>query len=112
MAQELDKELKSNRLFLSVTPSPRCPMNRRQFSKITALSAVGAASSSFISTIAANSHNAAKRSANERIQLALIGAKNQGGRIHLPTLVSSEDCQVVAICDVDSQVQADAIAVA
>ncbi len=87
-------------------------MNRRQFSKITALSAVGAASSSFISTIAANSHNAAKRSANERIQLALIGAKNQGGRIHLPTLVSSEDCQVVAICDVDSQVQADAIAVA
>ncbi|MDA9763872.1 Gfo/Idh/MocA family oxidoreductase [Opitutales bacterium] len=84
-------------------------MNRRQFSKITALSAMGATSPSLISTVAASTQNSSSRSANERINLALIGAKNQGGRVHLPTLVSSDDCQLVAVCDVDSTVQAEAI---
>lgn len=84
-------------------------MNRRQFSKLTALSAVGATSSSLISTVAASTIKVSQRSANDRIQLALIGAKNQGGLIHLPTLVSSEDCQLVSICDVDGQVQSEAI---
>lgn len=84
-------------------------MNRRDFTKLSALGALGATSSGFASALAATTPAAAKRSANDRIELALIGAKNQGGRVHLPTLVSSEDCQVVAICDVDSNVQTEAI---
>lgn len=83
-------------------------MNRRDFTKLSTLGAISATSPGFISTVAASS-STAKKSANDRIQLALIGAKNQGGRVHLPTLVSSDDCQVVAICDVDSNVQKEAI---
>ena len=85
-------------------------MNRRDFTKLSTLSALSVSTPGLISTFAAGSNSASPRSANDRIQLALIGAKNQGGRIHLPTLVSSEDCQVVAICDVDSEVQSEAIA--
>lgn len=83
-------------------------MNRRDFAKLSTLGALGASSTGFISTVSASTATA-KKSPNDRIQLALIGAKNQGGRIHLPTLVSSDDCQVVAICDVDRQVQSEAI---
>jgi len=48
--------------------------------------------------------------ANDRINVALIGVRNMGGRSHLPSLVGSDDCQVVALCDVDSMVLAEALA--
>jgi predicted dehydrogenase len=47
--------------------------------------------------------------ANERIQVALIGARNQGGRVLLPSLVGSDQCQLVAICDVDQNVTNKAV---
>ncbi|MBC9867162.1 MAG: Gfo/Idh/MocA family oxidoreductase [Opitutae bacterium] len=84
-------------------------MNRRDFAKLSTLGALSATTPGLISTFAAGTTSASQKSANDRIQLALIGAKNQGGRILLPTLVSSGDCQVVAICDVDGTVQSDAI---
>ena len=84
-------------------------MNRRDFTKLTALSAIGATSTQFLSTASASDKSSPKKSANDRIQLALIGAKNQGGRVHLPTLVSDDHCQLVTVCDVDRQVQSEAI---
>ena len=51
-----------------------------------------------------------KRSPNDRIQVALIGAQNIGGKTHLPTLVGSSECQLTTICDVDSDVSRDSTA--
>lgn len=48
-----------------------------------------------------------KRSPNDRIQIALIGAQNIGGKTHLPTLVGAKECQLTTICDVDSDVSAE-----
>ncbi|MBK1879207.1 Gfo/Idh/MocA family protein [Pelagicoccus mobilis] len=50
-----------------------------------------------------------KRSANDRINVALIGVKNLGSSTHLPSVVGSEECQLVGICDVDSAVLSDAV---
>ena len=47
--------------------------------------------------------------ANERIQVALIGARNMGGKSHLPTLLHDGDCHLCAVCDVDRGVQAEAL---
>lgn len=47
-----------------------------------------------------------------RVSVALIGARNMGGKTHLPTIVGEDRMQLRAICDVDSLVRADALAVA
>jgi len=47
--------------------------------------------------------------ANERINVALIGARNMGGKTHLKALVGASECQLVAVCDVDKNVLAAAI---
>lgn len=41
---------------------------------------------------------------DQPIRIALIGAKNIGGKTHLPTLVGDPDCLLVAVCDVDQTV--------
>lgn len=53
-----------------------------------------------------------KRMANDRINVALIGARNMGGKSHLPSLVGASECQLVAICDADANVLRDALAAA
>lgn len=47
-----------------------------------------------------------------RIGVALIGASNMGGKTHLPTLVGEDRVQLRAICDVDSEVVKDRLAIA
>lgn len=51
-------------------------------------------------------------SANARIRVALIGARNMGGKTHLPTLLHQPECHLTAICDVDRTVLDDALATA
>ncbi len=80
-------------------------MNRRDFVKAGALWGTGIA-------LGARASAEKVRAANDRINVALIGARNMGGKSHLPSLVGSSECQVVAICDVDSQVLAAAFATA
>ena len=53
-----------------------------------------------------------KRMANDRINVALIGARNMGGKSHLPSLVGASECQLVAICDADANVLSEALAAA
>jgi len=48
-------------------------------------------------------------SVNGRINLALIGARNQGGRVHLPSVVNHPDLHLSAICDVDQGVLQSAL---
>ncbi|MCB1122714.1 MAG: Gfo/Idh/MocA family oxidoreductase [Verrucomicrobiae bacterium] len=85
-------------------------MNRRDFAKMTSMGVFAAGSPSFLTSLSASTDAVPGKSPNDRIQLALIGANNQGGRVHLPSLVGDDNCQVVAICDVDRKVQEDAIA--
>ncbi len=80
-------------------------MNRREFAKVTALGATGVLSKAF----AANAKAGDKKPANERINVALIGARNMGGKTHLPSLAGSSQCQLVAVCDVDEKVRKEAI---
>ncbi len=54
--------------------------------------------------LAAQSNKGEKASANDRINVGLIGARNIGGKTHLLSLVGSPQCQLVAICDVDKNV--------
>lgn len=78
-------------------------MNRRDFVKAGALVGTG-----FV--LRARSSAQSARMANDRINVALIGARNMGGKSHLPSLVGSDQCQLVAICDVDANVLAEALA--
>lgn len=48
-------------------------------------------------------------SPNDRIQVGLIGTRNQGVGTLLKTLVGDLNCQVVALCDVDASVLQDGI---
>lgn len=50
-----------------------------------------------------------KRSPGERIRVALIGARNMGGKTHLPTLLHEPTCHLAAMCDVDSRVLGQAL---
>lgn len=45
-----------------------------------------------------------KRSANDRINVGLIGVKNLGGKVHMPSIIGSSECQLVGICDVDAKI--------
>lgn len=74
-------------------------MNRRDFIKGGAVLGAGLAMGTHV-------RGAAAAAANDRINVALIGMHNLGGKVHLPTLVGSGDCQLVALCDVDSDVLA------
>ena len=47
-----------------------------------------------------------------RVNIALIGARNMGGKTHLPTIIGEDRMQLRVICDVDKLVRADALAVA
>lgn len=77
-------------------------MLRRDFLKGGALLGTGLA-------FGLNARASAPRSPNDRINIALIGARNMGGKAHLPSLVGSTDCQLVAICDTDTSVLSAAI---
>ena len=76
-------------------------MKRRDF--LTNLAAVGAGAA-MSGRLRAQAANTPKRSPNDRIQVALIGAQNIGGKTHLPTLVGSDEVQLTTVCDVDSDV--------
>ncbi len=80
-------------------------MRRRDLLKITSAGAVAAASGP-------NLISGGSTSPAERIGVALIGASNMGGKTHLPTLVGNDLLQLRAICDVDSEVLADRLAIA
>lgn len=86
-------------------------MNRRE-----ALSTLTFSSLAFAGTgvklLAASDTTSEKApiAADKPIRIALIGARNIGGKTHLPTLVGSPQCDLVAICDVDSKVLAEAVA--
>lgn len=77
-------------------------MHRRDFLKGGALLGTGLA-------FGLTARASAPRSPNDRINIALIGARNMGGKSHLPSLVGSTDCQLVAICDTDANVLSAAI---
>jgi len=47
-----------------------------------------------------------------RVNVALIGARNMGGKTHLPTIIGESRVQLRAICDVDKNVRKEALAVA
>jgi len=79
-------------------------MKRRDFVKNIALGGAGLTLGR-----SAWAEFSAVRSPNERIQVALIGARNMGGRTHLPSLVGANECQLTAICDVDQNVLAEAV---
>ncbi|MGD7652865.1 MAG: Gfo/Idh/MocA family protein [Verrucomicrobiales bacterium] len=78
-------------------------MNRRSFLEATCLA--GAATA-----VGIGRAGAATPAANGRINVALIGANNMGGKTHLPTIVGSSECQLVAVCDVDAHVRRTAAA--
>jgi predicted dehydrogenase len=48
-------------------------------------------------------------SPGQPIRVALIGAQKIGAKTHLPTLVGDPDCRLVAICDVDKKILAEAM---
>ncbi len=82
-------------------------MNRRDFVKKAGIA--GGALSALHGLKLNSLANVRPASANSRIQVALIGARNMGGRTHLPSMVGSDLCQVVAICDVDSKIRQEFI---
>lgn len=71
-------------------------MQRRDFLKRSASSAVGLALPTILSTRAI-----ARTSAGGRINVGFIGCGNQS-RIDLPAFLKNEDVQIVAVCDVNS----------
>ena len=82
-------------------------LTRREFLedsllKAASVGAVGAASS--LPSIAE-----AKAGPNERIRVALLGVHGQG-RVHASKWAEMKDAEVVAVCDPDSNVVADAMA--
>ncbi|MDQ8180744.1 Gfo/Idh/MocA family oxidoreductase [Pelagicoccus sp. SDUM812005] len=83
-------------------------MIRRDF--IRAASGVGAGLALSLKGFAASeAEGKRKRSANDRINVGLIGVKNLGGKVHLPSVVGSPECQLVGICDVDAKVAEEAL---
>lgn len=49
---------------------------------------------------------------SNKINLALIGARNMGGKTHLPTIIGEDRVQLRTICDIDRIVREEALAVA
>lgn len=83
-------------------------MIRRDF--IRTASGVSASLALSLKGLAAKDENdKKKRSANDRINIGLIGAKNLGGKVHLPSVVGSSECQLIGVCDVDANVANDAL---
>jgi len=80
-------------------------MRRRNFLKATTLGGVATA-------VGPNLLFGQSTKPSERIGVALIGASNMGGKTHLPTLVGEDRIQLRAICDVDSEVVKDRLAIA
>lgn len=86
-------------------------MNRRTAISTLSLAALtlSSAGSKLSAAIDPSSAVKKKRSKDKPIRVALIGARNMGGKTHLPSLVGNVDCELVAICDVDKQVVSDAV---
>ncbi|MBD5781146.1 Gfo/Idh/MocA family oxidoreductase [Pelagicoccus sp. NFK12] len=83
-------------------------MKRREFIRTAG---VGAGLAWSLNAFAAKEKESAKkRSANDRINIGLIGVKNLGGKVHMPSVIGSAECQLVGICDVDANVAQDALA--
>lgn len=80
-------------------------MKRRDFIR----AASGASAGIALAMSGAAAEKKKKRSANERINVALIGTKGLGGKVHLTSVVGSDECQLVAICDVDEAVLAQTL---
>ncbi|MEX0324116.1 MAG: Gfo/Idh/MocA family protein [Puniceicoccaceae bacterium] len=80
-------------------------MRRRSFLKSVTLGGVTAA-------IGPNLILGKGSNPSDRINAALIGARNMGGKTHLPTMVGEDRLQLRAICDVDKLVLKDALNVA
>ncbi len=74
-------------------------MKRRDFMTNMALTGAGLALTPHLKAAVSSGI-----SPNEKIQVALIGARNMGGKTHLPSLIGSPECQLVGICDVDQNV--------
>lgn len=83
-------------------------MNRREV-----LSTMGLSSLLLSSSVEALGNKAssslANRTSGRPIRVALIGARQIGGKSHLPTLVGDNKCRLVAICDVDQNVLREAV---
>lgn len=77
-------------------------MRRRDF--IRAASGASAGLAFAMGSVSASEKKKKKRSANDRINVGLIGTKNLGGKVHLTSVVGSKECELVAICDVDAVV--------
>lgn len=77
-------------------------MNRREFLLGGAALGAGLALGRKVSA-------AASTAANSRINVAVVGLNGLGSSTHLPSLIGSDECQVVALCDVDSKVLARAL---
>jgi len=73
------------------------PLTRRSFLKQSSILAAGA-----VALSAAPAFAAAGGSANEKVRLAIIGC-NGRGMAHIKGFTSLDNCQIVAICDVDSR---------
>jgi predicted dehydrogenase len=71
-------------------------MRRRDFLKTTAVSGTAALSPNLIF--------AAGTPPSGRVNVALIGANNMGGKTHLPTIIGENRIQLQAICEADSEV--------
>ncbi len=80
-------------------------MRRRNFLKNVTLGGVSAA-------MGPNLIFGKSTNPSERINAALIGARNMGGKTHLPTMVGEDRLQLRAICDIDRNVLRDALNVA
>lgn len=75
--------------------------NRRNFHRTTATTFVLSASTALSSARAAG--------ANDRVHLAFIGVANRGGQL-MDAFAAHDDCQPVAVCDVDRQAMDKAVA--
>lgn len=79
------------------------PMERRQFFKhATALGASLGLGGSLAAQTAHTAPQPRRIGPNERINLALIGPGSMGLN-HMRTLIGSDECQLLALCDVDTE---------
>ncbi|MEX0321371.1 MAG: Gfo/Idh/MocA family protein [Puniceicoccaceae bacterium] len=89
-------------------------MTRREALSTMGKSSLAVAAIGIGQSASAETAKAVKKaiSPDQPIRIAVIGAKNQGGRVHLPSLVGDDDCLVATICDVDKNVVAESIKMA
>lgn len=77
----------------------RRSFSRRRFMQTAAASTAAVSAPNFVS--AATLGFTSRKSANERLTVAIIGCGKMANGYHIPQLLNQNDVQVVAVCEVD-----------